>query len=670
MRKIFWVLIFIVTACTHTYADQLQDVQLKGLASLIEDPLYQLEIGQTKKLLLSHLNQNKGTLGIVLIDEFDTQEVPTLSLWKEGYKKDDKNLVISKISIRHPKSKREIGKLILYNAVDALGIMLTQNEREYLKQKKKISMCIEPAWGLFQKNKTHEETGFASDYIKLFSSKIDTPIVMIETISWEDTLKKIKDRECDVLPLAAKTAKRELYMDFTSPFIEAPVVIATRIGISFIENINQIHTKRLGVVKGHALFSLLKDKYPHINLIPVDSVSSGLKKVQKGELFGCLHNSILLNNEIQKNYNGILTISGKFQEVLKLNIATRNDEKLLHSIFEKAVSSIDEKIKQELIAKWTIANYTIRPDYTYIWQILLFSILIVLLFAYWNIRLKNEIKKRHIAEIKLKELNNTLEIRVVDAVNETHNKELLLQQQSRLAQMGEMINMIAHQWRQPLSATSGATMAIKTKIRLKKFDLEKPNEREMFEIYLTEKLEDIQKYIKVMTETINDFRNFFKKDRKQIYVNINDPVEKALSIIMPHLKEQNIVIVKQLESMKNIDLYPNEVMQVILNLLKNADDAFSENATEKKIVIHTYDCEQAVKIEIYDNAGGVSMEIAEKIFDPYFSTKLDKNGSGLGLYMSKMIIEDHHHGTLKLSNKEDGACFTLTFKVNNIEEST
>lgn len=671
MKIIFFILIFAATVFANTQDDQVEDTGLKELASLVTEPLYQLKIEQIEKLLLSHLNNNQKYAGLVLIDEFDSAAKPTLSLWKKGYQKDTKNLMIYKRSIFHPKSKRQIGKLMLYKVPDDSTLFLTQEEIAYLERKKEITMCIDPDWMPFEKIQNGKHTGLTSEYIKLFAEKIKKPIILVETISWADSLEKAKVRECDILSLAAKTPEREHYMNFTSSYIEVPIVVATKTGLPFIEDLKQIQTKKLGVVRGYVFYETLKRKYPGINLIEVASAEDGLAKVQKDKIFGYLDSSVVINYEIQKNYIGILSISGKFQEHFKLGIATRNDEHALHSIFEKAVLSIDSLAKQRLLDKWVKVNYVIKTDYTLVWQVLLFALLIIVIVTYWNMRLKREIIKRHAAEAGLIEVNDTLEQRVAEKIEEIHHKELLLQQQSRLAQMGEMISMIAHQWRQPLSATSGATMAVQTKIRLKKYDLENLDEREKFEIYLDKKLKDIQRYVKVMTETIDDFRNFFKKERTQVYTDINGPIEKALQIIMPHLKIKDIVVVKQLDSMHHIPVYPSEVMQVIINLLKNAADAYDEKGPgDKKIIIHTYDSDKEVKVTLCDHAGGVPAAISERIFDPYFSTKLEKNGTGLGLYMSKMIIEDHHHGTLTLNDQEDGACFVLSFKINDIKEKS
>jgi len=266
---------------------------------------------------------------------------------------------------------------------------------------------------------------------------------------------------------------------------------------------------------------------------------------------------------------------------------------------------------------------------------------------------------------ELQYLNEHLLIRIREAVEDVRAKDKLLQQQSRLAQMGEMLSMIAHQWRQPLGALSSTVIGIQTKVQLKKFDLEKSEGREAFKLFLGKKLLLIQDYTIMMTETIDDFRNFYRKDKQKKQLNVSVSIEKALQIVRGSLETKKINIIENYESVKRIDLLENELMQVILNILKNSSDAFDEKIVTKNLNIHTYDTDTGVTIEICDNDGGVDSSISDKIFDPYFSTKMEKNGTGLGLYMSKMIVEEHHNGILSLHNREDGACFRVELALTN-----
>jgi signal transduction histidine kinase len=250
-------------------------------------------------------------------------------------------------------------------------------------------------------------------------------------------------------------------------------------------------------------------------------------------------------------------------------------------------------------------------------------------------------------------------------IKKNKEKSELMISQSRFASMGEMINMIAHQWRQPLASIGTASFNLKYKIQTKKYDLSTKEGQEEQASFFTNKLNEIEHYVQNLTTTIDDFRNFYKTDKKLVNTNINEPINGALKIILKSLKTNNIAVNLQLKSTKKINIYENEVMHVILNILKNSQDNFLENTKElMKIDISTTDLEHQVEILVSDSGGGIGKEIIDKIFEPYFSTKKEKNGTGIGLYMSKIIVEKHHKGTIKATNIDNGVTFKITIPNN------
>ena len=244
--------------------------------------------------------------------------------------------------------------------------------------------------------------------------------------------------------------------------------------------------------------------------------------------------------------------------------------------------------------------------------------------------------------------------KVFQKQKELHEHKMI--QQSRLAQMGEMISMIAHQWRQPLGAISTTAVNLKIKLELEAFDLETSQGREDAITYFLQRLDNIEKFVQNLTTTIDDFRNFYKPHKDSVQTTLKDVSLKSLNIIRDSLEAENVEIIMNYNSLQKVEIYDNEIMQVILNIFKNAQDNFLEkNIRYPKIKITT----EKKSISIYDNGGGIEKNILGKIFDPYFSTKTKKNGTGLGLYMSKIIVEEHHNGTLKAENYQDGVLFTI-----------
>ena len=229
---------------------------------------------------------------------------------------------------------------------------------------------------------------------------------------------------------------------------------------------------------------------------------------------------------------------------------------------------------------------------------------------------------------------------------ELKKTQSLMMQQSRQAAMGEMVSMIAHQWRQPLTAMSAIIGTLSLELMMDNY------KKEFFE----ERLNSIGELTQQLSSSINDFRNFYQPSKEAVTLTLKEVVLKTIKLIKSSLEDNNIEMLYEYNDMEKIKLYENEVVQVILNILKNAEDNFKEKKIKNpQIKITT----QENSISICDNGGGIAENIIENIFDPYFSTKDEKNGTGLGLYMSKTIVEKHHRGKLHVNNHNDGVCFTI-----------
>ncbi len=269
-------------------------------------------------------------------------------------------------------------------------------------------------------------------------------------------------------------------------------------------------------------------------------------------------------------------------------------------------------------------------------------------------------RELYVSKEKLRKYADELEERISREIQKNSQQQQMLFNQTRLAQMGEMISMIAHQWRQPLGAISSTSIDLKMKIELESFDLDDEIDRIKCQNYFLDGLDNIEVFTQDLTTTIDDFRNFYKPNKTIREIYIDEPICKALKIIEYSMITNSIELVKDFNSKKKIKIYDGELMQVFLNIFKNAQDNFKfKDVSQAKIRIQTQDIKDAVIINICDNGGGIDMKIMEKIFDPYFSTKNKKNGTGLGLYMSKMIVEDHHGGKLSAINSGEGVCFIV-----------
>lgn len=252
----------------------------------------------------------------------------------------------------------------------------------------------------------------------------------------------------------------------------------------------------------------------------------------------------------------------------------------------------------------------------------------------------------------IKKENRFFNIITVVDLTQIKIRDEFIQQQAKLAQMGELLSMIAHQWRQPLTAISAASESLKLKALLNNINKET----------VVTAADDIYKYVNHLSCTINDFKNFYKTNKSIETTTLNKLVKKSLNIIEDSIYFHNIQIIKNLNSTSEIKTYINEFTQVILSLLQNAEDAHAEKQIKNPYIkIKTYENDTFLYLEIIDNAGGISNDIIDKIFEPYFSTKLEKNGTGLGLYFAKRIIDNNCNGLLTVENIFNETIFRITF---------
>lgn len=262
-------------------------------------------------------------------------------------------------------------------------------------------------------------------------------------------------------------------------------------------------------------------------------------------------------------------------------------------------------------------------------------------------------------------LNQTLENRVKEEVEKNRDKDRMLFQQSRLAAMGEMIGNVAHQWRQPLSELG--IILYKLKKLFKKCEGASQNEEDFTDSY-----DNAKKVIKKMSDTIEDFRNFFNPHRPSEIFSIQNALDEAMIMMQGTLQRHEIKLNIECKDHVKIKGFLSEFSQVLINLLNNSKDAFNKKSLENRIInieIKKFDKSYAM-ITFNDNAGGIDKEVIDKIFEPYFTTKHASMGTGLGLYMSRMIIQNSMHGTLEVKNCHGGVCFFIKIPMYLGEEET
>lgn len=282
-------------------------------------------------------------------------------------------------------------------------------------------------------------------------------------------------------------------------------------------------------------------------------------------------------------------------------------------------------------------------------------LIFMILFTFLMLSIIRDVVKKYKKQVQnrenaLESLNQNLSLKVQQGIEQAKQKDKKILEQAKLARIGSMISMIAHQWRQPLSQLSGILMELETTTRFKKVDNN----------YILNAIDKSDKMIEFMSNTIDDFRNFYKPDKKKEDFYVSNACKKAINIIDATLENLGINLILDIKDDKKIFGYPTEFSQVILNIISNAKDILIErNIKNPKIEINIESKGVLSIITIKDNAGGIEEKNLEQIFDPYYSTKDLSKGTGLGLYISKLIIERNMGGDLSVSNNNEGAVFKI-----------
>jgi signal transduction histidine kinase len=268
---------------------------------------------------------------------------------------------------------------------------------------------------------------------------------------------------------------------------------------------------------------------------------------------------------------------------------------------------------------------------------------------------RNITESFHLKE-ELHALNNNLEKEIEIATQDAKNTQRVLIQRQKLAEMGEMINAIAHQWRQPLATSNMAISILK----------DKSNHDSLDKDFLNKTLNEMESLNMHMSDTVESFLNYFSPNKEQGEFDILHVVDKAISFFSKTIKNKSIVVKTEVPENISVYGYKEEYLQVVLSIVSNAIQAFSTQEN-KLIKIIAHKSNENVSLDIIDNAGGVSDAIVDKIFNPYFTTKESSEGTGLGLFIANKIVSESMNGKIIVANTENGAKFSIVTNVSSMK---
>jgi len=538
----------------------------------------------------------------------------------------------------------------------------TKKEHLYLKNKKLINLCVDPNWLPYAKVKNGKYIGIGGDIIEIMKSKLPISIKLVNTKSWKETLEFAKQRKCDIVDFAIQTQKRDTYLNFTSQYVKIPLVMATKLNATFIINFKNLQNKKIGIVKDYAFAELLKNKYPNLDLVEVETISAGLDKVKDNELFGYVGAFAAVAHEFNYNFTGELKISGLFDESMQMGLAVRNDDKVLFEIMEKIISNIHKEEISKIISKWITRRYEKEFDYKILVKIFAIALIIVLFLVYRQFILKKQ--NNSLEELvnektqELKVINENLKEKIAIAVEKNNKQQQQLFEQSKITSMAEMIRNIAHHWRQPLNIISTVSSGIKLHHEL---DIIQSDEE------LLKNMDLIILNTQHMSETIDIFANFLKNEKIKNKVMLQEVVDFSLNIISFSLKNDHIKLINNIDysNSEKVFIVEKELVQVIVKIINNAKDILVDRQIENKsIELNLNKQSDSVILTIEDNAGGgIDTQEISKIFEPYFTTKHQSQGTGLELYLCYKIVSESLNGKLSAENTSKGAKFFIELPI-------
>jgi two-component system, NtrC family, C4-dicarboxylate transport sensor histidine kinase DctB len=397
---------------------------------------------------------------------------------------------------------------------------------------------------------------------------------------------------------------------------------------SYKENINNEEFQQTFVTKLiKEIFSFNKHENPN-HILQKNIIDNIDKKINRLN-----HNLVAISNLLETNHIEVASsvVNNIYIQINSINIYITN---LIN--YDLNIAIEEKRDTQKVFNTLTM--------------ILNFSIVFVFLFSIiLSVLLINNFKKLHLVledtvdekTKELQKLNETLERKIKKEVESSRNKDLIMFQQARLASLGEMIANIAHQWRQPL----GAIMVIIQSIQLKS------NMQKLTPQYIEEKANDAILLANNMSNTLDDFQNFFKPNKNKAFFSLKKCLLDSLELSKYILEQEKIIV--DLNIKKDIEIlgFYNELSHVFLNIISNSKDALKTITHKPRLIqVVVKKVKNRAKIYLYDNGGGIDNEILPKIFEPYYTTKYKSNGTGIGLYMSKQIIEKQMHGSIKCKN--------------------
>ena len=538
-------------------------------------------------------------------------------------------------------------------------LQLSVEERVWLRQHwNQVRIGVNPDWFPIEfVNKDGSHSGISSDLIKKIGQDLKIYIKSAQGLTQAQAISMLKNKTLDVLPASIKTKDKEELLLFTKPYMVSDWVMITSqehkpIDTTISLNGKEIYSlaglsnEKIAVTNGYVSHQRLKDDWPMLELIVKPSVLETLRAVSAGEASVAivdLETATPLLHSYQMT--DLKVNSSAFAQQDYISFAVRKDWPELVSIINKELDYIGQTEIDRIKNKWRSVPVSLGVQKEDVILIVASAIFVIAVIAIWGFTIRRAKTK---VEVLLQKETD------------------LLVSNSRHIVMGEMISMLVHQWKQPLTSMMLGISIIKMKLSaLEKSDKDKA--------FFDEQFEKVEQLLDEQNELISDLRNFFHPEKNKESFNLSECINGAISILSGVVDKNSINIKLNIDQSIQLVGFERELKHVFINLIKNAIDELIESTiVQPSININTSIEENNIIINVRDNGNGIKEDILPKIFDAYTSSKA-LNGTGLGLYMGRLVIEEHFSGSISVrnctaaapcdDNAPSGACFSIKIPI-------
>ncbi len=502
-------------------------------------------------------------------------------------------------------------------------IALTQQEQNYISDKKTVKMCVDPDWEPFEKiNDKGEHEGIAADLIQTVANRVGIKIELLKVANWDESLAASKAGKCEIMSFLNQTPKRDEWLLFTEPIFFDPNVFITREEHPFIADPATLSNETVALPKGTMVEERIKKDYPNIRVMLTENEDEAIALVEHKKAHMTMRSLIIAAYSIKKEGHFNLKIAGQIPEYTnKLRIGVIKSEPILRNILDKGIATITPQEREQISNKHVSIKVESAIDrkvlITIIAVILGLSVVVFLLWL-WNHQLKKLVKR---------DANRLLDI------------EKKMFQVSKEAEIGALIANISHQWRDGLANINYINLRLMAMLA---------SGQEIKKEVLETNSQEIEHSLNFMSETMRSFLEYYKPSNKIENFSVKESIERSIDIISSKIKDNGVKIAITEDADTRYEAIKNEWMQVWLNLINNSINAAAKNKISNPTIEIRINKEF---VEFCDNCGGIDPQTLEKI------TLGDT--SGLGIQMSKDIAAKYSK-QLVMESVEGGVYFRVS----------